>query len=73
MPVYLLAPVPAIHVPTAKTICAEMGRVVFGTKKHDVAEKLATEYNPGDILVLIYVSMPETDPDGAFVCIGATC
>ena len=62
MPEYLLAPVPAVHVTAAKTTCVEMGKVVFGTKKHDVAAKLATAYDPGDISVLIYVSMPETDP-----------
>jgi hypothetical protein len=67
MPEYLLAPVPAVHITAAKTTCAEVGKVVFGTKKQDVAEKLATAYDPGDISVLIYVSMPESDPDGVFV------
>jgi hypothetical protein len=58
----LLAPVPARFLKSALVVCADQGRVAFGTAAWELFSKVDDEYGAG-IPVLIYPTHPDHDPD----------
>ncbi|MBS7539398.1 hypothetical protein [Ancylobacter lacus] len=59
----VLAPVPAVHLTSALAVCAERGRVAFGTRDTDFFPDLAQEYGAG-IDVFVVATSGYGDPDG---------
>lgn len=55
----LLAPVPEIHLISGKEVCAQQGKVAFGSRDFELFRKLDTARGKDDINVFIYASMPQ--------------
>lgn len=62
MPVAILAPVPAELIQSAIGVCADHGRVAFGTNAFDVFSKVEEDYGVA-LPVLIYPTVHYGDPD----------
>ena len=61
----LLAPVPLVHLQDGLEICKSKGKVAFGSRAWEVFRELDTLRAGGEVPVLIYASM--TDSDGPAV------
>jgi hypothetical protein len=55
----LLAPVPEIHLISGQEVCAQQGKVAFGSRVFELFRKLDTARGKDEIDVFIYASLPE--------------